>query len=505
MLFSTLFFTYIFLPLLLVCYWIPFRKKPGAQLWVLTVFSLFFYAFGEPVYVFLMIGLVGVNYLFGFLCANDGESDPPLKKKLLLAVDIAVNLGVLGFFKYLNFVIDNLNLLFNSSMGRLSVVMPIGISFFTFQAMSYVIDTYRGVTKVQKSYPKLLLYISFFPQLIAGPIVRYQDIEIQLENHSWSANQINEGVFRFGLGLAKKVIIADSCLTAATAIYKSGNTKIVLAQWFAVLFYALELYYDFSGYSDMAIGLGKIFGFDFPENFNYPFASRSVTEYWRRWHISLGTWFKDYLFYPVLNSKGIKKLSRTLMKKKKRQLAKYLPSVIALLVVWFMTGLWHGAAWNYIFWGLYYFVLLVVDLLWLDKFRKKMNPKIEPFFSHFYFFVATFFGMALFYFDPATLSGTLGTDTGTLANIGAIFGVGCTGFADIFTASTVAAYSFLFLFAAVFSLPVVPTLWKKATGMLNISPAVCRAVKTVTALILIALATVRMAGQTYSPFLYFRF
>ena len=255
----------------------------------------------------------------------------------------------------------------------------------------------------------------------------------------------------------------------------------------------------------MAIGLGKIFGFDFPENFNYPFASRSVTEYWRRWHISLGTWFKDYLFYPVLNSKGIKKLSRTLMKKKKRQLAKYLPSVIALLVVWFMTGLWHGAAWNYILWGLYYFVLLVVDLLWLDKFRKKMNPKIEPLFSHFYFFVATFFGMALFYFDPATLSGTLGTDTGTLANIGAIFGIGCTGFADIFTASTVAAYSFLFLFAAVFSLPVVPTLWKKATGMLNISPAVCRAVKTVTALILIALATVRMAGQTYSPFLYFRF
>ena len=505
MLFSTLFFTYIFLPLLLVCYWIPFRKKPGAQLWVLTVFSLFFYAFGEPVYVFLMIGLVGVNYLFGFLCAGDGESEPTLKKKLLIAIDIAINLGTLGFFKYLNFVIDNINGIFGSSIGNLSVVMPIGISFFTFQAMSYVIDTYRGVTKVQRSYPKLLLYISFFPQLIAGPIVRYQDIEVQLENHGWSANQINDGVFRFALGLAKKVIVADSCLTAATKIYQSGGTKIVLAQWFAVLFYALELYYDFSGYSDMAIGLGKIFGFDFPENFNYPFASKSVTEYWRRWHISLGAWFKDYLFYPVLNSKGIKKLSRTLMKKKKRQLAKYLPSVIALLVVWFMTGLWHGAAWNYIFWGIYYFILLVIDLLWLDKFRKKLAPRAESVFSHAYFLVATFFGMALFYFDPATLSGTLGTKTGTLTNIGALFGIGCTGFADIYTLSTVAAYSFLFIFAAVFSLPVVPTLWKKATDRIGISPAAGRAVKTVAAVALVAIATVRMAGQTYSPFLYFRF
>jgi len=505
MLFSTLFFTYVFLPLLLICYWLPAKKKPQLQLWILMVFSLFFYAWGEPVYVFLMIGLVGVNFLFGHLCATDGESEPTLKKKLLLALDIVINLGALGYFKYLNFVIENINAVFGSSIEAVKVSMPIGISFFTFQAMSYVIDTYRGVTKVQKSYPKLLLYISFFPQLIAGPIVRYQDLEEQLEHHTWNANQINEGVFRFALGLGKKVIVADSCLTAATKIYQSGDAKVVLAQWFAVLFYALQLYFDFSGYSDMAIGLGKIFGFDFPENFNYPFASKSVTEYWRRWHISLGTWFKDYLFYPVLNSSGIKKLSRNLMKKKKRQAAKLVPTVIALFVVWFMTGLWHGAAWNYIFWGLYYFLLLVVDLLWLDKVRKNMKPLTESIFSHAYFLIATFFGMALFYFDPATITNKLKSSTTTFQNLGAIIGIGCTSFATLDTFSLIANYSFLFLFGATFSLPVIPTLWKKVTDSGYITPAAGRIIKTLVALLLICLATIRMAGQTYSPFLYFRF
>ncbi|MCQ2428047.1 MAG: MBOAT family protein [Clostridia bacterium] len=505
MLFSTLFFTYVFLPLLLLCYWLVGPNRQRAQLVILMAFSLFFYAWGEPVYVFLMVGLVAVNFFFGKWCANDGESEPTLKKRLLLVLDIAINLGALGYFKYLNFVIDNINALFGSSIGNISVTMPIGISFFTFQAMSYVIDTYRGVTKVQKSYPKLLLYISFFPQLIAGPIVRYQDLEEQLEHHTWNANQINEGVFRFGLGLAKKVVIADSCLTAATKMYQSGDSKLVLAQWLAVIFYALQLYYDFSGYSDMAIGLGKIFGFDFPENFNYPFASKSVTEYWRRWHISLGTWFKDYLFYPVMNTRGIKNLSRALMKKKKRQAAKFVPTIIGLFCVWFMTGLWHGAAWNYIFWGLYYFVLLVIDLLWLDKARKKMSPKVESVFSHAYFLIATFFGMALFYFDPTTLAVTLKTKTTVMQNIGAIFGIGSEGFATIDTVSLLANYSFLLIFAAVFSLPVIPTLWKKLTGSGYITPAAGRIIKTLTALILIGIATVRMAGQTYSPFLYFRF
>lgn len=499
MLFSTLFFTYVFLPLLLLFYWLPAKSKPSLQLWVLTVFSLFFYAFGEPVYVFLMIALVGVNYLFGILCAGDGMSEPGTKKKLLLALDIAINLGTLGFFKYLNFAVDNINAVFGTGLAHVSVVMPIGISFFTFQAMSYVIDTYRGVTKVQRSYPKLLLYISFFPQLIAGPIVRYQDIEYQIENHSWSAGQINEGAFRFTLGLVKKVLVADSCAAAAAAVYAAGKGTVVLAQWFVVIFYALQLYFDFSGYSDMAIGLGKIFGFDFPENFNYPFASKSVTEYWRRWHISLGTWFKDYLFYPVLNSGGVKKLTKSLMKKKKRKAAKIVPTVIALFCVWTMTGLWHGAAWNYVLWGLYYFVMLTLDLVFLDDVKKKLTPRAEAVFSRATFLIATFFGMALFCFDPQTYK------TGTFANLGALFGIGCDRFADIFTVSSICNYAFLLVFAAVMSVPTVPFIWGRLKDRFGISPAAERIVKTVISAAFLILATVRMAGSTFSPFLYFRF
>ncbi len=493
MLFSTPNFLYVFLPVLLAIYWI-FYKNPGIQLIVLTVFSLYFYAFGEPVYVFLMIGLVLANYYLGKACAGDGESEQPLSKKLLLCLAVAVNLSGLVFFKYTNFICENINALTGLSLKGISLGMPIGISFFTFQSMSYVIDAYRGTVKVQKSYVKLLLYVSFFPQLIAGPIVRYQDIEEQLENRSWSINQINDGIFRFALGLAKKVLIADSCDAVVNSLGNVEEGTFLLGQWMKVIFYTLQLYFDFSGYSDMAIGLGKLFGFDFPENFNYPFASKSITEYWRRWHITLGTWFKDYLFYPVLNSTGLKKLARSLMKKKKRKLARYLPNLIALLVVWLATGIWHGASWNFVLWGIYYYLWLAADMVFLDDFRKKLPKIAESFFSHGIFIVATFFGMALFFFEDNTLS-----------NLGSLFGAGVCGFTTTDVNAIICQNLWLLLAALVLSVPTVPKLYSMAVRECGITPAADRVIKTAVSIIFLGLATTVMVAQTYSPFLYFRF
>ncbi len=492
MLFSTLFFIYVFLAVLAAVYFI-FGRNVRVQNIILTVFSLFFYAFGEPVYVLLMIGLVVVNFFFGKLCASPEDAPPDKKKKLLLAAAVVINLGVLGLFKYTNFFISNLNAVFSIEIPFINLMMPIGISFFTFQAMSYVIDTYRGVTKPQKSFVDLLLYVSFFPQLIAGPIVRYQDIELQLQTRDHSLNHINDGIFRFSLGLAKKVLIADSC-DKVVRLLIGDDPKLVLAGWAGVVFYSLQLYFDFSGYSDMAIGLGKIFGFDFPENFNYPFASKSVSEYWRRWHISLGTWFKDYLFYPVLNSKLFKKLSKSLMKKKKRNAARYLPTVLSLFVVWAATGLWHGASWNFVLWGIYYYILLTVDMLWLDKFKKKLKGPAESIFSHGLLILATFFGMALFYFEK-----------NTFANLGMLFGIGAEGFTGHDVNAVIANNVWLLLAGAVLSVPTVPAIYKKLRSALGIGAAGDRIIKTVCAMAMFLLATVRMVGQTYSPFMYFRF
>ena len=495
MLFSTLIFVYLFLAVLLVLYYGPARKSQYWQNIILTVFSLLFYSFGEPVYVLLMIGLVFFNFIFGRLCAAEGDEPPTAKKKLFLVIAVLGNLGTLGFFKYTNFIITNINALSGSEIALVKLAMPIGISFFTFQAMSYVIDTYRGVTKCQDSFVRLLLYVSFFPQLIAGPIVRYQDIEAQLEQRDHSINHINDGVFRFALGLAKKVIIADSCDSVVRSLFGIKDETLVLACWMGVVFYSLQLYFDFSGYSDMAIGLGKIFGFDFPENFNYPFASRSVTEYWRRWHITLGTWFKDYLFYPVLNTRSVKKLSRSLMKKKKRDAAKYLPTVIALFAVWLATGLWHGANWNFVLWGIYYFILLTAEMLWIDKLRKKLgNGWGERIFSRGTFLLATFFGMALFYFE-----------NDTFANIGRLFGIGATGFTNNDVNAYICQNFWLLIAGIILSLPTVPFLYGKLKESVKVTPAAERIVKTLLAVAFIALATVRMAGNTYPPFLYTRF
>lgn len=490
MLFSSLFFLYAFLPLLFVLFF-PIKKSSYRRV-LLVIFSLLFYACGEPVYVLLMVAAAAVNYIFGMLSLSGKCAAHP---KLFTALCVILNLGLLGIFKYTDFIIETVNLILPLNIPHTHIKLPIGISFFTFQSMSYVIDVWRGVTPAQKSPVKLLLYISFFPQLIAGPIVRYQDIASQLDDIRTSSSGILNGLFRFSVGLGKKVLIADCCAAAVESLISIGGAPSLLARWSAALFFTLQIYFDFSGYSDMAIGLGRMFGFRFPENFIYPFVSRNATEFWRRWHVSLSTWFKDYLFYPVLRSKALRLLSKKLSSGGHKKASRLVPTVIGLLIVWFSTGLWHGASWNYVFWGLYYFVFLTLEMIFEPKIKNRL-PKIpSAILSHVYFAVITVFGMAIFYFE-----------NGLFRNLGYLLGIGISGFSDIYTNSIIKENIFLLAAAAVLSVPVIPYALKtfeKKFGSISINvKAVCKAAAI---LLLIFASTVRLTGNSYHPFLYFRF
>ena len=466
MVFSNLFFLYVFLPLLLLLYFI--WRNDTYRRAVLILFSLFFYAWGEPVCVFVMIGLVLFDFVMGLLI---NKADSPSMRKTWLAVAVIANLGVLCFYKYLGFFISNINGIFHSSIPVISVAMPIGISFFTFQTMSYVIDVYRGDTAVQKSFFKLLLYVSLFPQLIAGPIVRYKDIEMQLDNRRVTAEKLNEGLFRFAIGLGKKVLIADACATAISSLY--GLTDVTfLGRWTGALFFTFQLYFDFSGYSDMAIGLGKMFGFEFRENFNYPLVSTSATDFWRRWHISLGSFFRDYVYIPLGGNRHLQWRN--------------------IIIVWFLTGLWHGASWNFVLWGLYYALLLVIEKKFLLRAFEKIAQPFRAIITHAYTILITVFGFAIFYFD-----------TGLFKNLGYLFGVGCKSFTDIFTNSVIVDNIVLLIVAAVFACPVLKALSKPVKD--DIPYEFTRIIKTLVVVALVAVSTVKLVGNTFSPFLYFRF
>ncbi len=468
MLFSHLLFLYVFMPALFLAYFVI--KNNTWRRIVLTVFSLLFYAWGEPVAIFLMLGLVLGDYLFGLLIDHVYTA---MAKRLWLIGAIAFNLSILGVYKYLGFFTETFNLIFRAQVPVLSLTMPIGISFFTFQTMSYVIDVYRDDAKVQKSFFNLLLYVSFFPQLIAGPIVRYKDIEAQLADRHVAVKDFNDGLFRFSVGLAKKVLIADCCGLAVSSLYGLGDVTFV-SRWAGALFYTLQLYFDFSGYSDMAIGLGRMFGFRFLENFNYPLISRSATEFWRRWHMSLGTFFRDYVYIPLGGNRHDQQRN--------------------ILVVWFLTGLWHGASWNFILWGLYYAVLLMWEKSSLLKTFEKMPKPVSFVTSHAYALFVTVFGFAIFYFD-----------TNLLKNLGYLFGFGCTAVTDIFTNSVIFDNLILLLAALFFSVPVIPTLWKKLTQSGKMPYFAERILKTVVVVGFIAAASIRLVGNSYSAFLYFRF
>lgn len=347
MLFSSLIFLFAFLPILLILYHTVCRKSIAGQNGLLLLASLFFYAWGEPKFVFVMMASIFFNYLFG-LCIHK-KSKGGGTAKLYLLISIICNVGLLFIFKYLNFCISNIDRIFGAMIPQTQIVLPIGISFFTFQAMSYVIDVYRGTVKVQRNPFYLALYISFFPQLIAGPIVRYSTIETQIRNRDISMDSFAEGIRRFIVGFLKKVLLANNFAVIADqafSITDASELSVVFA-WLGSLAYTLQIYFDFSGYSDMAIGLGKMFGFQFLENFNYPYLSKSVSEFWRRWHISLGMWFRDYVYIP-LGGSHVENHSRL---------------VRNLLIVWVLTGVWHGANWTFLLWGLFYFFLLTGEKL----------------------------------------------------------------------------------------------------------------------------------------------
>ena len=349
MVFSSITFLFYFLPIVLAVYYLVPNKWKNM---VLLISSFVFYFYGEPIYVLLMIFSIICTYIFGLLIHHYKKYS-----KLFLILFLSISVGLLVYFKYINFIIENINLWLANKIDFIHVALPIGISFYTFQMISYVVDVYRGQAKVQKNILKLAMYVSLFPQLIAGPIVRYTTIEAQLEKREYTMQKFALGVRRFIIGLGKKVLIAN-ILGELNSIFLSSNDTSVLFYWLYAISGMLQIYFDFSGYSDMAIGLGKMFGFEFLENFNYPYIATSITEFWRRWHISLSSWFRDYIYIPL----GGNRVSKI----------KWLRNI---MIVWLLTGLWHGAAWNFMIWGLYFGILLIIEKLFLEKYLKKL-PKV---------------------------------------------------------------------------------------------------------------------------------
>lgn len=346
MLFSSMIFVWIFLPITLLGNFV-LQKIGGnkAANILLLLSSLFFYAWGEPIYVVLMLISITINWLSGLALSKFSN------RKLILVVDILLNLGLLGYFKYMGMFVETINAIFKGQLSVPQISLPIGISFFTFQALSYAIDVYRKETETQKNWFKLALYVSFFPQLIAGPIVKYKDVSDQIDNRSISLNQTASGIRRFSYGFAKKVLLANVLGLCADKLYAIPIDSVTgIMAWIASVAYTLQIYFDFSGYSDMAVGLGRMFGFEFKENFNYPYMSLSIREFWRRWHISLSSWFRDYVYIPLGgNRKGE---GRTYLN---------------LFIVFFLTGFWHGASWTFVFWGIYHGIFIVIERLGFDK------------------------------------------------------------------------------------------------------------------------------------------
>lgn len=376
MLFSSTFFLFVFLPLLLFLYY-KIVKTHDAKNKLLLLFSLAFYAWGEPVFVLIMIGCILANYLFGRLLDEDDEFNKwKFKTKPVLTVMLCFNLGILGIFKYSGFIISNINAMLKLSIPVPEIALPIGISFFTFQGISYVIDVYRKKAKAFKNPMDVGLYISFFPQLIAGPIVRYETIAKELRERSATLDDFSDGIARFIMGIAKKVILANQFALIADKAYSLPTENLsALMAFMGAFAYMLQIYFDFSGYSDMAIGLGKLFGFHFSENFNHPYMAKSVSDFWRRWHISLGTWFRDYVYIPLGGS-------RVSFAKQFRNIA----------IVWICTGIWHGANWTFITWGIYFGILIIIEkFTGLDKYLEK-----SFLIGHIYTLIIVFFGWILF-------------------------------------------------------------------------------------------------------------
>ena len=466
MLFSSIPFLYYFLPVVLMIYFVVPNSFKNM---VLLLASLFFYGWGESKYVFLMLVIIAIGYVLGL-----GIEKCRKQKlgKIFLGLAVIIDVAVLGYFKYADFFIGNFTAVTGVQMPLLKIALPIGISFFIFQILSYDIDVYRGEVAAQKNPLTLATYVAMFPQLIAGPIVRYVDVEKQLRKREYSIDLAATGIRRFVLGLGKKVLLAN-LLGECCAVFRDSSEKSILFFWMYGIAYMLHIYFDFSGYSDMAIGLGKIFGFHFMENFNYPYISASVTEFWRRWHISLGSWFRDYVYIPL----GGNRVSR-------------IKWMFNIIVVWFLTGFWHGAAWNFIVWGLYFVVFLVLEKLWLGKYIEKAKV-----WNHAY--VLFFVMISFIIFDATSLQ-----EAGK--NILGLFGIGAIGVTSMESIYYLKDYLVIFLAAMIGATPLPKKLYKKAEEF----PGFKKVVTVAEPIFIIALfltITAFLVDGSFNPFLYFRF
>ncbi len=457
MLFSSIPFLFYFLPCVLLLYAVSPKKFKN---FTLLICSLVFYAWGEPRLAVLMLVTVFLGYLLGLLTDKYRKY-----KKIFMTLSVVLSLGFLAYFKYVDFFIENINAITNLSIPLLNVALPIGISFYTFQLLSYNIDVYRGNVPAQKNFINLAAYISLFPQLIAGPIVRYSDIAEQLVNRTHSFEKTALGVRRFIIGLSKKILIANT-LGEICEIFKASDEKSVMYFWLYAIAFSLHIYFDFSGYSDMAIGLGKLFGFDFVENFNYPYISKSITEFWRRWHISLGTWFRDYVYIPLGGSRVGK-----------------FRLLINILVVWMLTGFWHGAEWNFILWGLYFAVLLIIEKFFLLKFlnQSKVISRI---------YVLLLVVISFVIFNASSMSESF-------TYIGGMFGAGTYPLISAESVFYLKDYAFVLVLAVIGATPLPKKLVSKLKVTQWFEPFVL--------VILLAICTAYLVDGSFNPFLYFRF
>lgn len=457
MVFSNLIFLFIFLPVVLFFYYVLPKNKIVWKNYILLIFSLFFYFYGEPRLIIVLLISLFLNYLFGLTMDKS-------YKKITLTLAIILNVGNLIYFKYTNFFIANINSLFNTNIQLLNIIMPIGISFYTFQAMSYVIDSYRHPKLIQKNPLFVFLYVIMFPQLIAGPIVRYEDVALQIANRNHSFEKFSSGINRFIQGLSKKVLLANSFALIADNIFGMGTeiNNYSLA-WLGAIAYTFQIYYDFSGYSDMAIGLGRMFGFEFLENFNYPYISKSITEFWRRWHISLSTWFRDYVYIPLGgNRKG------------------FYRQILNILVVWFLTGFWHGAEWNFMIWGMYFAFILIIEKLFLLKYLNKFKIL-----NHIYSLLLIIIGWVIFRSESLEQ---------IVRYLQAMFSFSGGIHKDVLFYLT--QYKFEFICGLIFQIPFIIKIKRnKYTEILLICVEI----------ILFALVIMSLLQSTYNPFIYFRF
>ncbi len=466
MLFSSIPFLYYFLPIVLIFYFLAPKKLKNS---ILLIFSLIFYGWGEPKYLILMVASIIIGYFTGLMIE---ATDKISQKRLYLSVSVIANLGFLGFFKYFDFFAENFNAVTGLSLRLLNIALPIGISFYTFQILSYTVDVYRKNVKAQKNIINLASYITMFPQLIAGPIVRYSDIESSLTERTHDFQKIAYGLRRFILGLSKKVLIANA-LGSLTEIFTSSNDKSVMFYWLYAVSFVLQVYFDFSGYSDMAIGLGSIFGFKFIENFNYPLISKTVTEFWRRWHISLGSWFRDYVYIP-LGGNRVKK-SRW---------------IFNILIVWFLTGFWHGAEWNFIVWGLYFVIFLIIEKGAFGKFLNKTKL-----ISHIYTFLVITISFVIF--NATSLSEAF-------LYIKSMFGFSAISFVSNEFLYYLKDYAVILISAIIGATPILKIGLTKLQSNKVISKAFA-VFEPIVLIILLVLVTAYLVDGSFNPFLYFRF